>query len=121
MQTPAHEVRLEALRQEYDRLAEMLEAARPASDSKSDMLAATAAMRRVLDNTRLLLETVAVEAYEATTATHADMGAALGTMIKKPDRGNPMPRNNAQRWVETARRKLPVARVAEGLTARLGA
>lgn len=118
MQAPTRGPHLEGLADEYDRLAEMLEAARPASGGKEDMLEAMATLRRLLDNTRLLFETVALETYDATTASYAEIGAALGT---GPGRGESMARNNAHRWLENRRRGLVERREAEGLPARLGA
>lgn len=115
---PERKVHLDDLHREYDRLFEMLAQARPASDSKEDMLAATADMRRVLDNTELLFQTVAVETYDQTSASFLDMGAVLGSL---GGRGEAMARNNAQRWLATRRLRLPARRAAEGLPARLGA
>lgn len=113
------EAHLVPLNGEIDRLAVLLEAVRPAGDSREQMLTALRAARVLFDNVGVLLDTVTVEAYEATPASTRDIAAARG---KDVDRGDPMAGGNIQRKLEGLRGgKLADRRRREGLSERLGA
>lgn len=107
---------LAALHEEYDRLAALLDAARPAGGSRDEMLAAVVAMREVVDDTRLLADTVTLAAYETTTASTTDIGVAYGLDY---DRTMPQARTNAQRRLAGLRAQLPARRAERGLVERL--